>query len=60
MIHKLEARTKGSINKHYKMKKMKVWSIALVGLMMCTASGQDIIDKEVGEFREIKFMILSL
>ena len=33
---------------------MKIWTIALVGLITCTALAQDIIDKEVGEFGEIK------
>lgn len=33
---------------------MKLLTIALFGLMTCTVLSQEIIDKEVGEFREIK------
>ena len=33
---------------------MKIFIVAFLGLMVCTAHAQDIIDKDVGDFREIK------
>ena len=33
---------------------MRIFTIALFGLMICTSFSQDIVDKEVGEFKEIK------